>query len=139
MWLMILAMFLLSCGPQKRLNRLVKKHPELIRVDTIKLSDTSFLPGTYTDTLISLLSSRVDTIVITKNNIITKLYTHRDSIFISSEALPDTIVKTISAPFTNIVVEEQNNRFEWLKYFGKSLWITLPLLLLLLLIRRRRD
>jgi hypothetical protein len=31
---------LFSCSPQKRLNRLVKKHPELVKIDTITVRDT---------------------------------------------------------------------------------------------------
>lgn len=47
--LLLFATLILSCSPQKRLNRLIEKHPELVTHDTITVQDTVVLPG---DTLV---------------------------------------------------------------------------------------
>jgi len=46
----IIAIGLLSCSPQKRLNRLVKKHPHLIQNDTVIVHDTLIIPTIQIDT-----------------------------------------------------------------------------------------
>ena len=48
----IIAIGLLSCSPQKRLNRLVQKHPHLIQNDTIVIHDTFTIESTKFDTII---------------------------------------------------------------------------------------
>lgn len=44
-----LTLLLFSCSPQKRLARLVSRHPELVRTDTVVVRDTVLLPA---DTLV---------------------------------------------------------------------------------------
>jgi hypothetical protein len=48
--------FLISCSPQKKLNRLVKKHPELMTKDTllIKIQDTIVVTEIKHDTISQL-------------------------------------------------------------------------------------
>lgn len=41
----IMAIILASCSPSKRMQRLIDKHPELSRTDTIAVRDTTFLPS----------------------------------------------------------------------------------------------
>lgn len=140
MWLMFAAFIVFSCcTPQQRLSRLVKNHPELVKVDTIKITDTTFIPGHYTDTIVSLLQSKTDTIVLTKNNIITKVFTHRDSIFISQTALSDTIIKTISIPDKQVIVEPMRTYFDRFfdSPFVRAAWLLMFILLVLLISRKK--
>jgi hypothetical protein len=46
----ILIVVLTSCTPQKRLQRLLEKHPELTVNDTIFIRDTIIIPSYRTDT-----------------------------------------------------------------------------------------
>ena len=47
----ILAVILLiSCSPQKRMNRLINKFPNLVQLDTIKIVDTVIVPTIEHDT-----------------------------------------------------------------------------------------
>ena len=73
-FLTITIFLLASCSPQKRLHRLVTKHPELTRIDTIKIQDSVFVPGTNVDTVFrsSLLH---DTVTITQGKLQIKLIT----------------------------------------------------------------
>lgn len=142
-WLLFAAMVVFSaCTPQQRLNRLVKKHPELVKVDTIKFTDTTFTIAHYSDTIVSLLASRTDTIVLTKNNIITKVFTHRDSIFISSTALPDTIIKTISVPYEYVKPQPTGliDTIIETRLF-KVFWLIFTVILILLVLKKssRKD
>ena len=46
----IFAAVLVGCTPQKKLNRLIKKHPELLQMDTIRIIDTIVVPEYTHDT-----------------------------------------------------------------------------------------
>jgi len=46
----IALLFICNCTPQKRLNRLVKNHPELVKTDTVYSSRTFTVPGRSIDT-----------------------------------------------------------------------------------------
>jgi len=73
-----------SCSPQKRMSRLVKKHPELIRTDTAYVWDSVLIEGTRIDTM---YQSRLDTLVIERNNLTIKHYYDRanDRHYLSGE------------------------------------------------------
>jgi hypothetical protein len=102
----ILLVFLFSCSPQKRLNRLVKKYPELVKTDTIMVRDTIRDTINVTTELVKLdtifsLNEIHDTITITKDNLTIRYYhdTIHDSIYISGEC--DTIF--VKVPYERIV------------------------------------
>jgi len=102
----ILLVFLFSCSPQKRLNRLVKKYPELVKTDTITVRDTIRDTINVTTELVKLdtifsLNEIHDTITITKDNLTIRYYhdTIHDSIYISGEC--DTIF--VKVPYERIV------------------------------------
>ena len=75
----ILIALLFSCSPQKRLNRLIKKYPELVKTDTIVVRDTIrdtvniTTNLTRVDTIFSF-SQVFDTITITKDNLTVRYY-----------------------------------------------------------------
>ena len=101
-----LIVLLFSCSPQKRLNRLIKKHPELVKIDTIVVRDTIrdtvniTTNLTRVDTIFSF-SQVFDTITITKDNLTVRYYhdTVHDKVYISGEC--DTI--WVEVPFEKIV------------------------------------
>jgi hypothetical protein len=118
-YLIILSIFLISCSPQKRLQRLVRNNPELIRVDTIHFKDTInvITKEVYKDTLTTLKSVSKDTLIITKENLTVKTFYnyHTDSLFISGECESDTILVPyeVMIPVETIVMEEAG--FKWNK------------------------
>jgi len=93
---------LASCSPQKRLHRLVKKHPELTQLDTIKIIDTIIVPGTNIDTVFhsSLLH---DTVTITKENLQIKLIEINDTIYLNADVKADTIIIERKIPVERII------------------------------------
>jgi hypothetical protein len=114
---LLIASFFCACSPQKRLNRLVKNHPELLRVEVLTINDTFLTQQTNIDTVFSLLSATKDTFIVTKNNITTKLFIHRDSIFISTISKPDTFVKVIKVPYERVLAEKKEDKFDKLGTF----------------------
>jgi len=47
----LLALLIVSCSPQKRLAKLIKKHPELVKDTTITIHDTTRFRDTITKTI----------------------------------------------------------------------------------------
>lgn len=122
--LSILALF--CCSPKQRLNRLLKKHPELIRTQDTIITDTIITRSFYYDSTLKANFFR-DTIIIVKNNLITKLHYNynTDSLYIQNDLKPDTIIKTIIIPGKTIEVNKKEN--------GLFYWFLLCLIILLLI------
>lgn len=123
-FLLITLLLLFGCTPQQRLQRLVKKHPELITTDTIK--DTTIVPGWQYDTIVQF--GETDTVVVTKEGTTVTIYKwNTDSIFVEVEAEPDTIFKEIPCP--QIMPLEAKD--EW---YIKFWWIVLLIFVAVLFI-----
>lgn len=102
-WCIVL--ILASCTPQKRLNRLVKKHPELIKVDTLSVHDTIHIETIKADTVFkdtTFLRLLRDTITVVNDRLTIKQYYYRDSIFIEGECKGDSIIREIRVPYKYI-------------------------------------
>ena len=103
--IILMALFF-SCSPQKRLNRLVKRNPELVRTDTIVLKDTirdtiSFTTDlVHLDTIISI-KEFYDTVTIIKDNLTIRYYydTIEEKVYLEGQC--DTI--WIEVPYEKIV------------------------------------
>lgn len=112
---------LFSCSPQKRLNRLLKKHPELLTSQ----KDTIYIEGVETDTV--FYYNQKDTVVIKEGRLTMKyFYNNNDStVFLRGECAPDTLIREVKVPK---FVEYQRT---W--YDKASLPIAILFLILLLL------
>jgi len=124
-------LLLLSCSPQKRLHRLVTKHPELTRIDTIKIQDSVFVPGTNVDTVFrySLLH---DTVSITQEKLQIKIIEKNDTIYLNAKVEPDTIIITKEIPVQKIVHIEPE------KWWVRWWWVVLVIGVLIFLLVFRR-
>ena len=124
-------LLLLSCSPQKRLHRLVTKHPELTRIDTIKIQDSVFVPGTNIDTVFraSLLH---DTVTITQEKLQIKIIEKNDTIYLNAKVEPDTIIITKEIPVQKIVHIEPE------KWWVRWWWVLLVIGVLIFLLVFRR-
>ena len=135
--LIAVLLLLVSCSPQKRLHRLITKHPELTRIDTIKIQDSVFVPGTNVDTVFrsSLLH---DTVTITQEKLQIKLIEKNDTIYLNAEVEPDTIVITKEIPVQKIVHIEPEKWYItiWNKFKFWLFYIFCFIVLILVLFRR---
>ena len=123
--LIIILILLSSCTPQKRLNRLVKKHPELVRVDTLRIIDTVIIDSYHYDTTTKFIEHKTVEVI---NNERVKLQYRYDTITkeIWHDVIchGDTIIKTHEVTHPTIV--------NTIDYF--SGWYKWGVLLLLLVI-----
>ena len=91
----ILVLLVFGCTPEGKLRRLLKRHPELVKVDTIQVIDTTIVQGVRKDSIISIhrLINSFDTTIIQKEKLTIKMiYTH-DSIYVSGECETDTLYR----------------------------------------------
>jgi hypothetical protein len=95
------AMLVISCSPQRRLEKLLARHPELTARDTLLVRDTLITPGVTADTSL-LLDHLPDTVVIQKENLRLELVRLHDTLFVSGNCKSDTIIHTLEVPVEKI-------------------------------------
>ena len=112
-WFIVFVLLLIiafSCTPIQKLNRLQRLHPYLFeaKTDTILHRDTIkiVVPATKIDTVVHY-TSLFDTVIITKNNITTKVWQVKDTVHVATEA--DTVFIAVpyeaQIPYTKYVTE----------------------------------
>ena len=110
--LIILTVLLItSCSPQRRLHRLITKHPELTQMDTIVFTDTTIIPEVRIDTIVHH-SALKDTVIITKDKLKLQLIEINDTIYIEAHHEPDTIIITKEIPVERIIHKKPE---KWMK------------------------
>jgi hypothetical protein len=118
MRILLLCIFFISCSPQNRLNRKVKraenyayKHGLVIK-DTIKVIDTVIVESYIHDTTATFY--RHDSTIVVNNEKVFLRYfydTLRQEIYHEVECKGDTIIKEVLVPVDKIKVIEKDNRF----------------------------
>ena len=116
--LLLIVIFLISCNPQNRLNRKVKraenyayKHGLVIK-DTIKVVDTVIIESDIHDTTATIIKHD-STIVVNNEKVFLRYFydTLRQEIYHEVECKGDTIVKEVLVPVDKVKVIEKDNRF----------------------------
>ena len=133
----ILVLLLIACSPQKKLNRLINKHPELLetKIDTIVVRDTIVIEN-YDTTVLSKLIKSDSTIVIDNSKVFLKYYydTLRQEIHHQVECFGDTVYYYKEVPYKveKVVFKELT---WWQQY--KHLIIIFALLILALIVLKK--
>lgn len=102
---------LASCGvlsPEARLERICKNNPEACEVEKV---DTSIIVHEYTPIDTQKITNKVDSFIINKDRVITRIYRSYDTLRVMQEQQPDTsmvITKERSVP--------KNSVPEWVKW-----------------------
>ena len=118
MRILVLCIFLISCNPQNRLNRKVKraenyayKHGLVIQ-DTVIIHDTLIIDNSTHDTTATFYTHD-STIVINNDKVYLKYFydTLRQEIYHEVICKGDTIIREIIVPVDKIKVIEKDNRF----------------------------
>ena len=128
--LILLILLVASCSPQRRLSRLLALHPELKTPDTLVLRDTIPIPQIQTDTILRL-STLHDTVTIHKDHLQVKIHRLRDTIYIQSKTLPDTIFITRRIPVQLIRYVQPDIL---VNFIGKIPWLIIGLGILVILV-----
>jgi hypothetical protein len=132
------AIFLFSCTPQKRLNRLIALHPELKTIDTIRIQDTTIIPATRIDT--SFYEGKLnDTVIITKEKLKLKLHRIHDTVYVEAEREADTVVVVKEVAVERVVMKNnapksENGAFDFLDLYNYRIVILIGLGILFLLV-----
>lgn len=123
--------FLISCSPQKRLNRLVRKYPQLTQLDTIRIIDTIVINNYNYDTVETV--NYHDTTIIVNNERIEARYfydTLRQEIFHEITCKSDTIIQDRFIPVEKVIIQEQKT---WQKYKPMAIFSIVIILILVIL------
>ena len=124
---------LFSCSPQKRLNRLVKKHPSLVELDTIKIIDTVITPTIQHDTTTVFKVSTHDTVINNEKVFLKYFYdTLTREIHHEYICFGDTIIQEKIIPIEKIVYKEIN----WWEKYQSLIYIFLIAFVLLVIYKR---
>lgn len=111
-----------SCDPAKRISRIVKRHPELVKVDTVWKSDTIIVSGASKDSTFRFYQH--DTVVLKKDNLTVKYFFNKDStVYIQGKCAPDTIVKYYPVQINKLEVPKSLTFGQKFKIFIFDNWI----------------
>lgn len=137
MKILIFCIFLISCSPQNRLNRKVKRAENfaykkgLVIKDTVKIFDTVFIENYNFDTVTNFVYSDTITFVNTEKIFARYFYdTLRQEIYHEIECKGDTLIKEILVPVDKVKIVEKQNKYMFF------LWAILILILILYLIKK---
>lgn len=115
-FLLLIAALLFSCSAEKRFQRFIKKHPELIERDTVWYRDTFFLEKKiivpeYKDSFVI----KTDTVIETKRLVITK---YKDKFKVTYKAdtliVRDTLRLNVPIAGKVVYVNKTNWNYIWI-------------------------
>ena len=136
LWWVIL-IFICSCSPQKKLQRLINKHPELLTQDTLNLiiHDTVIVEKYNYDT-ITQLSYHDSTIVVNNEKVYLKYFydTLRKEIYHEVICYGDTVyfTKEVQVVVEKVIIEE----LTWWEKWRDTIIIIGIIILLLFLFKK---
>ena len=133
----IIILLIISCSPQRRFDRLIKKHPELLTKDTLIVKDTIRdtirinVPEVRVDTVVEY-KELFDTIYLEKEQLKVKVWMDREKkVYIQGKCDTVYIVK----PYEKIVERKIPIRYyERTPWYKKVLNVVVGILLSLLLV-----
>ena len=117
--IMTAALLVISCSPQRRLEKLLAQHPELTARDTISMKDTLITPEVTVDTSF-LLNKLHDTVVIQKEKLRMEFVKLHDTLFVSGNCMSDTVIRTLEVPVEKIKLVKPDKAT---MLIGKIPWI----------------
>lgn len=129
----LLALTLSGCSAEWHLRKAVRKNPELLKSQTINVTDTIVLPGVaLMDTVIL---KQVDTITLVKDRFRVKIMRSYDTLIIDGGCDSDTIVRTVQVVVPQLVRSE--SRMQKVQRFTFWSFVSLLLVAIAVVIVRR--
>lgn len=96
----VLTLFV-QCTPEKRLARLLSKHPKLIKKDTIFKTDTTIVNGVTTDTLFRTQITK-DTLIIRDKQLEIRYYNDGKTTYIKGKCDTIFVIKEIPIQINSV-------------------------------------
>ena len=133
----VLICLIISCSPQKRLNRLVKNHPELSQIDTLNLvvRDTIVIQKQSFDTTTQIIYHDSVTVINNERVILKYFYdTATQELNHYLENKPDTIYreKIVKVPVDRVIVRE----LSWWEKYKEFIYIGLVLIMVVIILKK---
>ena len=130
----VLAVILLvACTPQKRMNRLIKKFPNLVQLDTIRIVDTVIVPTIEHDTTTIFKVSTHDTVINSEKVFLKYFYdTLTREIHHEYICFGDTIIQEKIVPIEKVIYKE----LDWWEKYQSLIYIGLALFVLSIIYKR---
>ncbi len=125
-----LILLLISCSPQKRLEHLVNRHPELRLPDTLLVRDTIITPLVTADSTFHI-EKLYDTVVIEKERLHVSLLRIHDTLYLQGKCNPDTIYTEKRIPVEKIKLVKES---QFLKSMKTLLWLLITLIILIIIL-----
>lgn len=108
---LVLLLLLAACTPQKRLDRLIRKHPELVRVDSVKIIDTVITQEISLDTM--RVMNTHDTFIVNRDRLTVQVIRHQDSIYVFGKCAADTVVIERNVPVKVVEASTDDGVLKW--------------------------
>ena len=125
---------LLSCSPERRMARIIKKNPHLAIKDTLTVSDTTFIKGSSVD---SLFVFNNDTITVSDSNQTIKYFyntvTHKH--YIKGDVRDREVIKEIKVPYEKYIIPKKN----WWETYKDYIIITILFMIAIFAFKARRK
>ncbi|MCX7929071.1 MAG: hypothetical protein N2558_05335, partial [Patescibacteria group bacterium] len=126
--------FFVACSHQKQLQRLIKKHPELLKKDSIFVHDTIITKEINTDTIF-YPKHFTDTFYLDREKLKIQIIRQRDTIRVHAKVQPDTVFVEKKIPIDRIQV-----KYDYFNpLLNKLLIFSFLLLLFLILLHDKRK
>lgn len=107
-----------SCSPEARIQRITKKNPHLIQVDTIAIHDTVILDAYIHDTTTILVPHKtVEVVNNEKVRLVYRFDTITREIHHEVECKTDTVIRIHEIPVETIQIQEAKKPTDW-KFWG---------------------
>ena len=102
-FLLVLLIYFSSCNPAKRIARIVKRNPDLVKVDTVWQKDTIIFPSVTKDSTFRFYHH--DTVVLKKDNLTVKYFFNYDStVYLQGKCDADTVFKYYPVQVNSLTV-----------------------------------
>lgn len=121
-----------SCSPIKRFNRLVEKHPYVLKQDSLKIVDTVKIVTEKVEVDTVFITQPKDTHYIEKENLKLKLIIKDSIIKVKAECKSDTIIRVIERQVPVYIPAEKPKKE--LKWYQKINWYKILFVLLIVVV-----
>jgi len=134
--IILILVLLSSCNPCRKINKLLLKHPECLKLDSVLVADTFIVNRVESDTLFKF-SEMHDTVVVKNDRLTIKYFYNKttDSVYLQGVCDTDTLIRYRWRYRERILARPEGLTF-WHK-LGIGMFILLLLLIIAYLITRR--
>lgn len=106
---------LVSCSPEARISRIVKKNPDLIKPVKVEVKDTIYTTDIKTDTqFVMSQSGKIDTFYVKKDSLSIRVIHDGYKIKVLTEVKPYAVYKTKYVNVPQIVISKKHNIIVWI-------------------------